>query len=199
MGGVIAIAALSLTACAAGRADLDRMVFTGAGGSYQEAQTIAFIEPFMAETKIKVVQDQPYSLAKVKTMVESGRTTWDVMEVDPYLAMGENCGKYFEVIDTSKIDTTGVDQDLITECSMPDMKSAYLFVYNRTSTQSTDLVEGLLRHEEFPRQARNHGLRPGCAGDRARGGTGSTRRISTRSTTIARPPSWTPFAATPRS
>lgn len=132
VGGIIAIAALGLTACATGsEASSKRMVFTGAGGSYQEAQTVAFIEPFMAETDIDVVQDQPYSLAKVKTMVESGRTTWDVMEVDPYLAMGENCGKYFEVIDTSKIDTTGVDKDLITECSMPDMKSAYLFVYNK--------------------------------------------------------------------
>ncbi|HEU4806896.1 MAG TPA: extracellular solute-binding protein, partial [Homoserinimonas sp.] len=134
LGGIISIAVLGLTACAAGGGsgeESNRMVFTGAGGSYQEAQTIAFIEPFMEETGIEVVQDQPYSLAKVKTMVESGRTTWDVMEVDPYLAMGENCGKYFEVIDVSKIDTTGVDEELITECSMPDMKSAYLFVYNK--------------------------------------------------------------------
>jgi putative spermidine/putrescine transport system substrate-binding protein len=107
------------------------MVFTGAGGSYQEAQVTAFIEPFMAETGIKVSQDQPYSLAKVKTMVESGRTTWDVMEVDPYLAMGENCGKYFERLDFSKIDTTGVDKDMISDCTVPDMKSAYLFVYNK--------------------------------------------------------------------
>jgi putative spermidine/putrescine transport system substrate-binding protein len=107
------------------------MVFTGAGGSYQEAQATAFIKPFEAKAGIKVAQDQPYSLAKVKTMVESGRTTWDVMEVDPYLAMGENCGKYFEKLDTNKIDTKGVDKAMITECSVPDMKSAYLFVYNK--------------------------------------------------------------------
>ncbi|TRW47574.1 ABC transporter substrate-binding protein [Georgenia yuyongxinii] len=141
MTGVAAVAALAtmgLAACgggnegtAAAEGASTEMVFTGAGGSYQEAQTVAFIEPFQEETGITVAQDQPYSLAKVKTMVESGRTTWDVMEVDPYLAMGENCGKYFEVLDLEKIDTTGVEPELITECSMPDMKSAYLFVYNK--------------------------------------------------------------------
>jgi len=132
--GVMALATAGLAACSSAGADGGgggAMVFTGAGGSYQEAQAIAFITPFEQKTGIQVEQDQPYSLAKVKTMVESGVTTWDVMEVDPYLAMGENCGKYFEVLDLSKIDTTGVEPRMITKCSMPDMQSAYLLVYNK--------------------------------------------------------------------
>lgn len=107
------------------------MVFTGAGGSYQAAQTTAFIVPFEKATGITIKQDQPYSLAKVRAMVEAGRTTWDAMEVDPYLAMGENCGKYFEKIDTSGMDLSNVDGRLISPCTIPNMQSAYLLVYNK--------------------------------------------------------------------
>jgi putative spermidine/putrescine transport system substrate-binding protein len=67
--------------------------------------------------------------AKLKTMVDSGRVTWDVVEADPFYAIA-NCGRYVEKIDLTVVDVSKIDKELVSECGVPDMKSAFLLVYN---------------------------------------------------------------------
>ncbi|MFD1539794.1 ABC transporter substrate-binding protein [Nonomuraea guangzhouensis] len=105
------------------------VVFVGTGGAYQAAQREAFVKPFAASSGIKVVEDQPVTYAKLKTMVDSGRVTWDVVEADPFYAIA-NCGAYVEKIDLTVVDVSKIDKELVSDCGVPDMKSAFLLVYN---------------------------------------------------------------------
>jgi putative spermidine/putrescine transport system substrate-binding protein len=105
------------------------LVFVGAGGAYQKAQTTAFLDPFSAETGIKMKQDSPISYPKLKVMVDAKNVTWDIMEGYAYFAYA-NCGTYVEKLDRSKLDLTGVEENLISDCAVPVMKSAFTLVYN---------------------------------------------------------------------
>lgn len=66
------------------------IVFASYGGTFQEAQTKAWIEPFMAANpNITVIQDEPTEYAKIQAMVESGNVTWDVVDTGNDFAIGE--------------------------------------------------------------------------------------------------------------
>ncbi len=66
------------------------IVFCSYGGTFQEAQTQAWIDPFMAANpNITVIQDEPTDYAKIQAMVESGNVTWDVVDVGNDFAIGE--------------------------------------------------------------------------------------------------------------
>lgn len=103
--------------------------FVGAGGSYQEAQTIAFIEPFMAETGVTIHQHSPLSYSQLRAQVDAGNVTWDVMEAFPYFAH-QYCGEYLEKIDYDVVDVSRVEEGLWSDCAVPNMKSAFILVYN---------------------------------------------------------------------
>lgn len=106
------------------------LTFVSFGGAYQEAQTVAMVDPFMAaNTGVSVAQDEPTDYAKIQQMVDSGNVTWDVVDADPFYPLGE-CGTYVEKLDFNVIDTTNVIQELITDCSVPSMTYAYVVAYN---------------------------------------------------------------------
>ena len=42
----------------------------------------AFNKPFTADTGVEIKSVEPWSLAKIKTMVESGNVEWDASELD---------------------------------------------------------------------------------------------------------------------
>jgi putative spermidine/putrescine transport system substrate-binding protein len=132
--GLAAAALFLTTACGSGAngSDGKSLVFVGAGGAYQEAQTKAFIEPFEEKTDTKVSQTSPLSYTKLNAMVDAGNITWDVMEAFPYYAIAQ-CGKHLEKIDYDIVDTTGVEKDLIGDCAVPNMKSALILAYNTES------------------------------------------------------------------
>lgn len=60
-------------------ADDDELVFVSWGGSYQSMIRKAIIRPFSRDTGIYVLEETDPNTAKVKTMVDSGRVTWDVI------------------------------------------------------------------------------------------------------------------------
>ena len=58
------------------------LTFVSYGGAYQEAQTKAWLDPYMKENpNVRIVQDEPTDYAKIKAMVEAGNVTWDVVDV----------------------------------------------------------------------------------------------------------------------
>lgn len=61
------------------RADGDEMVFVSWGGTYQNIIRRAWIRPFSRKNDIYILEETDPNTAKVKTMVESGRVTWDVI------------------------------------------------------------------------------------------------------------------------
>ena len=74
------------------------------GGGYQEAQTKAYFEPFMAANPdVKILQDSPSSNAKLKAMVETGTVSIDVMVTDDSFGLDSDA-EWLEPIDYNIID-----------------------------------------------------------------------------------------------
>src|SRR6478672_11465756 len=78
-----AAAALPFGARGQGANDLKgtTVVFASWGGAYQEAEKVAYCEPFEKATGAKVVQDGPMNVAKFRAMAASGSSDWDVVDV----------------------------------------------------------------------------------------------------------------------
>lgn len=65
------------------------MSFVSWGGTFQDAETKAWVDPYMAaNTNVKIVQDEPTDYAKIKAMVESGNVSWDAVDVGNDFALG---------------------------------------------------------------------------------------------------------------
>ena len=78
------------------------------GGSFTENMEKAYLKPFTAETGIPVLAAGPPDGAKVKAMVTTGNIEWDiVLPLFGVLVKGEEDG-YWEPLDTSIIDTSGL-------------------------------------------------------------------------------------------
>ena len=53
---------------------------TSWGGAYQAAQRQAYFLPFQEKFGIQIVEDSPVEYAKIRSMVETGNVTWDVVD-----------------------------------------------------------------------------------------------------------------------
>ena len=80
---VIVAGALTLGAGTAAAEDMGQVVVASWGGSFQDAQRETMFKPFEEETGIKLIEATGPSLAKIKAMVESGNTEWDVSGIVP--------------------------------------------------------------------------------------------------------------------
>jgi len=87
----------------------DNLTIVGWGGTTQAAHKIAYFDPFTKETGIKVTEDEwNGEMAKIRAMVQTGNTTWDVVQVEAPEAF-QGCDEgLFEELDWSKI--TGKDK-----------------------------------------------------------------------------------------
>ena len=63
-------------------ADPAKLVIASYGGSFQDAQTRAFFDPYAKVTGTKLIGTTGTGYAKVKAMVASGNVTWDVISAD---------------------------------------------------------------------------------------------------------------------
>ena len=63
--------------------DKGHVVVASWGGSFQDDQRKAIFDPFVQETGIEIVEATGISLSKIRAMVESGNTEWDVSGMVP--------------------------------------------------------------------------------------------------------------------
>lgn len=87
---IVSLFAILLVACGGGSGDGassdsksssdNHVVVVSWGGDYQAAQQEAMFKPFEEETGIKVIEDHPVDIGKLKSMVESGNVEWDVVD-----------------------------------------------------------------------------------------------------------------------
>lgn len=116
----------------AGDGDLkgQQLVFVNYGGEGLEAAKAGWLDPFSKKTGVKFATDGPTDPAKIKAMVESGRTTWDVVDIDVAVG-GSNCGTLFEKR-PSGFDMSQVKKEFVTdECGVPIITQAVTVVYNK--------------------------------------------------------------------
>lgn len=141
-----AAAALALSACGGGSAEAPAssapsssaseapalsgsLTFVNFGGDTMTAAKKGWLEPFTADTGVTFATDEPGDQAKVKAMVEAGKTTWDVIDYDPTAAASQ-CGTLYDkrpaTLDTSAIDPA----NLTDECMIPILGQTVALVYN---------------------------------------------------------------------
>jgi putative spermidine/putrescine transport system substrate-binding protein len=141
---ILAVSMLVAAACGGDGGEGDgagedvTLTFVSYGGAYQEAQTAAWLEPFMEENpNVTIVQEEPTDYAKLQAMVESGNVTWDVVDVgnDFGLAADESL---LEPIDCQLVPCDQLRPDLFptTGYRVPDI------VYSVVLGYRTDAFDG---------------------------------------------------------
>ena len=104
---VFAVTGVLLIGGAAGAAD-NPVVVGSYGGSFQDAQSKAFFNPFSQATGVKVVGTTGSAYAKVKAMVESGNIAWDVVSAESSAYANEVKDNLLEPIDYSVVKADGI-------------------------------------------------------------------------------------------
>src|SRR5438093_1156783 len=124
--------AAALATVSVGGAQAAEMTLVNFGGANGNAQKAAYIEPFQKTTGTKVVVvEYNGELAKLKAMVETGKVSWDVVEIESGL-IGRACEEgLLEKLDYSKIGKkSDFMQEAVQECGMGAFVWSTVLAYN---------------------------------------------------------------------
>jgi len=113
-GLLAAVGAIFLVG-AASAADPGEVVIASYGGSFQDAQTKAYFEPYAKATGAKVTGTTGSAYAKVKAMVESGNVTWDVVSAESSAHANEVKDDLLQPIDYSVVKAEGIPAEFRTK------------------------------------------------------------------------------------
>ena len=131
----ISAAALLTTACGSdsgGSGDNKSLTYVSWGGALQTAQTKAIITPFGTEKGITIRQESPTDYAKLKAQVEAGAVSWDVVQVEPYIAQ-RGCTEGWLTPLPADVRGEGLMTDLGSDCAVPAFQYAFVIGYNTKS------------------------------------------------------------------
>jgi putative spermidine/putrescine transport system substrate-binding protein len=105
-GAALSIAAPFVLRHGRSLAQTKDLVFVTWGGTYRAAVEKGLIEPFSAETGIKVTVIDTPDLAKVKAQVTTGNVEWDVFDAPGALGTGGSKEGYWEPLPASLFDAS---------------------------------------------------------------------------------------------
>jgi putative spermidine/putrescine transport system substrate-binding protein len=132
--GVVATSMLTLAACGAASTGATgaggEMTVVMWGGQDQKTNVKASIEPWAKENDVTVKQDSPSDYAKIRAQVESGKVSWDVVEVEPNFAHTACEKGWAEKLDLEAIDTDRLKPEMVTDCAIPILEYAFTIGYN---------------------------------------------------------------------
>ncbi|HSL75395.1 MAG TPA: ABC transporter substrate-binding protein [Candidatus Limnocylindrales bacterium] len=121
-------------ACNPPRQEGVTLSFTSFGGVYQEAQRKAWLEPYTELTGVQFQEDENSSNATIKTQVESGQVTWDVVDVGNDFGLDVH-KDLLEPLDYTLIPKDELNADLgITDYRIPDITYGVVLAYNTEAT-----------------------------------------------------------------
>ncbi len=153
---LFATSALALTA---GMASADSITVVSWGGAYTKSQIEAYHKPWMAKTGNQVVsEDYSGGLAEVKSQVESGTVTWDLVDVELSDAVRGCDEGLLEEMDHSLLpaapDGTSAADDFIAgslqDCAVANIVWSTIFAYDSSKTPGVDSIDDLFDLEAFP-------------------------------------------------
>lgn len=106
------------------------LTVTAWGGVGQEAQRAAFFDTYTKATGKKVLEDQNPLLSKVRSMIESGNITWDIIDHESAeIALGCEEG-LFEEIDWSGIDRSKYVDGIHSDCGYAIYTAGNVLAYD---------------------------------------------------------------------
>lgn len=127
----LTLAASAILLQSASAADPAKVVVASYGGSFQEAQTKAFFDPYAKATGTKVIGTTGTGHPKVKAMVTSGNVTWDVISADAAAFENEVKDDLLQPLDYSVINADGIPPRLRTKYGIGYMKFAQNLAWNK--------------------------------------------------------------------
>lgn len=120
--------------CDPPRQDGVTLTFVAQGGEYQEALKQAWQEPYTQLTGVQFVNDGQSSTATLRAQVESGRVTWDVVDVGSDFGLDAH-RDLLEPIDYGLIQRDEINPDLlVTDYRVPIMTYGTVLAYNTDET-----------------------------------------------------------------
>ena len=155
-------AAIAATAFTGAMAQDDPLTIVSWGGAYSASQRGAYHDPYTEKTGIKILEEDKsnQALAGIRSQVEAGNVTWDVVDMlqsDAQRACDE--GLILE-IDWDKLapapDGTSAKDDFIEgttgDCFIPQILYATLFAYNTNAFQgdAPSTIADVFDVEKFP-------------------------------------------------
>jgi putative spermidine/putrescine transport system substrate-binding protein len=126
--------AAASAACNPPKQDGVTLSFVSFGGVYQEAQRKAWLKPYTDATGVQFTEDENSSNATIKSQVEAGQVTWDVVDVGNDFGLDAN-KDLLEPLDYSLIpkdevlDTLGAG-----DYRVPDITYGVVLGYNTDKT-----------------------------------------------------------------
>ncbi|WP_158880251.1 extracellular solute-binding protein [Amycolatopsis anabasis] len=117
-----------LTGCGGGPAG-ESLTFVSTGSEFQDGQRKAWQEPYTAATGVRFRNDGPVDEAKLRSMVDAGKVTWDVVDTSA-AAAEQYCGKYLEKLDFSIVDRSRYPAGTVSECGVPAYFYSIIFMYD---------------------------------------------------------------------
>lgn len=129
---VLAVSAAALIGASSAALAADGLTITSWGGAYQKSQEEAYFKPYTAKTGIKITEEEYNGeIARIRAMVQSGKTTWDAVDVDAATAQ-QGCDEgILQPIDYSKF---GGKEAFVKgstfECAIPSIIYSTIFAYD---------------------------------------------------------------------
>lgn len=111
------VSIVALAGCASDTSSGDgtaggKIVVASYGGSFQDAQTKAYFDPFAKESGMDVTGTEGSSYDKLKAMVNSGQVDWDVVSAESSTYVNDAADNLLEPIDYSTVKADGVPDSL---------------------------------------------------------------------------------------
>ncbi len=135
------IAGVAVSALLAGAAAAGTITVVSWGGAYTKSQVEAYHKPWMAKTGNKIISDDYNGgLSEVKSQVEAGNVTWDIVDVEMSDAVRGCDEGLLEPIDPSILppapDGTPATEDFIpgaiTDCGVANIVWSTIYAYDTT-------------------------------------------------------------------
>lgn len=131
--------ALSLPAAA------DSLTAVTFGGAFENAVVKAYFEPFTAKTGTSIVREQyDGGLAKLRGMVESGNTTWDLIDLESNDAITACDEGLIQKLDAKLLgDTSDFIPGAVLPCAVASMVWSTVYAYDtsRLKTAPTTMAD----------------------------------------------------------
>ena len=143
---IMTTTALAFAGGIAGAQDMaDEMTIVSWGGAYSNSQQMAYHEPYMEKTGVKIINDESSAeaVSKLRAMNEAGNVTWDVVDVVAADALRLCDEGLLEEIDTSALpvapDGTSAADDFIEgalqDCAVANIVWSTIFAYDSSKIE----------------------------------------------------------------
>jgi putative spermidine/putrescine transport system substrate-binding protein len=134
-GGASGSPALAEVCTAPPKHDGATVTFVSYGGAYQEAQRKGWLQPYSQLTGVQFSEEEGTDYAKIKSQVESGQVTWDIVDVGNDFGLDAN-KDLLEPLDYNQIAKDQILEGFAGTYRVADITYGVTLAYN------TDKVSG---------------------------------------------------------